>query len=391
MGYRTKTKYPGVYYRETERVGGPGKERSYDVCWKKNGKLVWEKVGRQYADNMTPAKASRIRAQLIEGLRETRKQTQEREEAERIIKAGRYTISRLWDEYATQRAINKGLKVDRNRFARHLEKPFGDKEPAEIITLDVDRLRMQMLKKLSPQTVKHVLALLKRIINFGVKRGLCETPDPQRLHIELPKVDNVKTEDLSPTQLRALLDAMDEDPNQEIANLMRLALFTGMRRGELFRLEWRDVDMERGFILIREPKGGKSQSIPMNQAARRILNSHPKTDSPYVFPARDGGKLNTIQRTGRRIRKKAGLPEGFRYLHGLRHVYASMLASSGDVDMYTLQKLLTHKSAAMTQRYAHLRDEALQRASDIAGEMFEDLVKTSDNKVLAIKNHHLKK
>jgi len=41
---------------------------------------------------------------------------------------------------------------------------------------------------------------------------------------------------------------------------------------------------------------------------------------------------------------------------GLRHVYASMLASSGQVDMYTLQKLLTHKSPAMTQRYAHLRD-----------------------------------
>ena len=46
-----------------------------------------------------------------------------------------------------------------------------------------------------------------------------------------------------------------------------------------------------------------------------------------------------------------------------------MLASSGEVDMYTLQKLLTHKSPMMTQRYAHLRDETLKRASDLAGDL----------------------
>ena len=77
-----------------------------------------------------------------------------------------------------------------------------------------------------------------------------------------------------------------------------------------------------------------------------------------------------------RIRKAAGLPVGFRPLHGLRHTFASMLASSGDVDLYTLQKLLTHKTGAMTQRYAHLRDDTLRRASDLAG----DLVGQAANK-----------
>ena len=71
-----------------------------------------------------------------------------------------------------------------------------------------------------------------------------------------------------------------------------------------------------------------------------------------------------------RIKKEAEFPENFRPLHGLRHVYASMLASSGKVDMYTLQKLLTHKSPLMTQRYAHLRDEALRRGADVAGDIF---------------------
>ena len=72
-----------------------------------------------------------------------------------------------------------------------------------------------------------------------------------------------------------------------------------------------------------------------------------------------------IRREADAIKKEAELPEDFRPFHGLRHVYASMLASSGKVTMYELQKLMTHKSPAMTQRYAHLRDEALRKASEV--------------------------
>ena len=120
-----------------------------------------------------------------------------------------------------------------------------------------------------------------------------------------------------------------------------------MRRGELFKLQWQDVDFERGFIHIRTPKGGKDQTIPLNQAAREVLENHPKSDSPYVFPGRGGKQRTEIRRPIDRIRKAAELPKDFRPLHGLRHTYASMLASSGQVDLYTLQKLLTHKSACL--------------------------------------------
>jgi integrase len=59
-----------------------------------------------------------------------------------------------------------------------------------------------------------------------------------------------------------------------------------------------------------------------------------------------------------------------------------MLASSGQVDLYTLQKLLTHKSAAMTQRYAHLRDETLRRASDLASDLIAQAMKGSAHLVV---------
>jgi len=70
-----------------------------------------------------------------------------------------------------------------------------------------------------------------------------------------------------------------------------------------------------------------------------------------------------------KVEEGTDLPDDFHPLHGLRHVYASMLTSSGQVDLYTLQKLLTHKSPLMTQRYAHLRDKTLKQASNLVGDL----------------------
>ncbi|WP_304511559.1 tyrosine-type recombinase/integrase [Desulfobacula sp.] len=153
--------------------------------------------------------------------------------------------------------------------------------------------------------------------------------------------------------------------------MMKMALYTGMRRGEMFKLQWKNVNLDTGFILLADPKGGPDQKIPINDMARNLLSSITRSKSPYVFPGRDGGMRTTTGVAGRRIRKNAGLPDDFRPMHGLRHVYASMLASSGKVNMYVLQKLMTHKSPKMTQRYAHLRDDALKSGAGQIDDIFK--------------------
>jgi integrase len=367
---RMKTNYPGVFYIEGTSPATGKPERIFYIRYRKAGKMIEEKAGRQFQDDMTPARAATLRAERMQGKKPTRQEAREqREEAEKA-EASRWTIYRLWEEYTTHRQI-KGLAQDRSRFEKYIAPAWGGKEPYQILPLEVDRLRLRILKDKSPQTAKLTLALLRRIVNFGVKRQLCK---PLSFHLEMPKVNNLKTEDLTPEQLSALLEAIDQDPNLQAANFMKMALFTGMRRGELFRLQWQDVDFERGFIHIRSPKGGVDQKIPLNQAARDLLVGHSRTGSPYVFPGRGGRQRTDINKQVTRIKAAAGLPKDFRALHGLRHVYASMLASSGQVDFYTLQKLLTHKSAAMTQRYAHLRDEALRRAADVADDLIGQIV-----------------
>ena len=171
--------------------------------------------------------------------------------------------------------------------------------------------------------------------------------------------------------MKRLLKAIEKDTHRHAGPMMKLALFTGMRRGEMFKLKWEDINFERGFILIRDPKGGQDQRIPLNDGARKVLQGVMRTKSPYVFPGRGGRRRVDINKQVNDIKEAAGLPQNFRPLHGLRHAYASMLASSGKVDLYTLQKLLTHKDGRMTQRYAHLRDEALKKAADVADSLVE--------------------
>jgi integrase len=380
---RHKTTYPGVFYREAERIGGRGLEKVFYIVFKKGGKVMEEKVGRQFADDMTPARAARIRAERIEGKRQSRKEVREQREAAKNAEAARWTINRLWEEYKGRKPELKGIVTDENRYQNHIGPLLGDREPKTITPFDMDRLRLTLLKTRKPGTVKNVLELLRRLVNFAAKKHLCSAPS---FIIEMPKVNNLKTEDLNPEQLTALLEAIEQDPNLQAANFMKMALFTGMRRGELFRLQWQDVDFDRGFIHLRNPKGGQDQKIPLNQGARELLERHPRTDSSYVFPGRGGNQRTDINKQVRRIKEAAGLPKDFRALHGLRHVYASMLASSGQVDLYTLQKLLTHKSAAMTQRYAHLRDDALRRASDLAGDLLGQVINGHKRKIVNLED-----
>jgi integrase len=362
---RHKTAYPGVYYIQGIEVGSNRPERIYYIKYYRGGKRIEEKAGRQHQNDMTPAKASTMRGLRIKGKELPNRQV--REEKARV----RWTVDQLWEEYKKSRVNNHGLVSDQNRYNLHVKDQLGARELKDLCPLDIDRIKRRLLKTRSPQTVKHVLGIVKRLHHFAVKKGLCQGLG---FMIEAPKVNNVRTEDLSPDQLSALLKAIEKSTHPVAGPMMLTALYTGMRRGEMFKLKWDDIDFDRGFILIREPKGGVSQKIPLNEAARKLFESLRRT-SEFVFPGFKGKQRVTVSAGVVAIREAAGLPKDFRPLHGLRHVYASMLASSGQVDMYTLQKLLTHKSPQMTQRYAHLRDESLKRAADLAGDIIDQVAK----------------
>jgi integrase len=381
---RIKTDYKGVYYREVERLGGNGLERMYYIVFKQEGKVFEEKVGGQYRDQMTPARAAKVRADRIEGRRQSRQEIRQAKVEAKEAEANKWTLDKIWERYLAMKPDLKGMTTDLNRYEKHLRPLFGCKEPKDLTPFDVDRLRVNLKKTHTAKTAANVLELLRRLLNFAIKKQICETPS---FPIELPRVNNLVTEDLTTDQLARLLEIIEEEFYfNPAAQIMKLALITGMRRGELFRLQWDDIDFGRGFIHIRGPKGGVDQKIPLNDSARQTLEAIPREKSPYVFPGRGGGERVDMGKSANRIKALVGLPKSFRPLHGLRHTYASMLASSGQVDLYTLQKLLTHKSAAMTQRYAHLRDDALAAAAGLASHLIQQSLneKRNNNDVVVI-------
>lgn len=370
MNSRQKTKYPGVFFREARRLGGTGAERVFYIVFKQGGRVIEEKVGRQYANDMTEAKANIIRSERVEGRRESRKAIRENEKAEKEALYSRPTLAKLWQEYMGQKTASRSLSCDDGRFQKHIAPTLGEKVPSELLTLDVDRLRVRMLKTHSPQTTKHVLALLKRIIHFGVRTGLIDPPSPKTFNIKMPSFDNTKTETLSDDQLSALLQAAAADENQKAGALVRLALATGLRRLEMLRLMWQDVDLDAGFVTLPRTKSGKVQRVPLNDMARQVLAAMPKT-AEHVFPGgKEGEHVQNLYPALRRIRERAGLPPTMRPLHAWRHVYASRLASAGE-SLYVVQKLLRHSDGRMTARYSHLADETLRRASDTAGDIMQ--------------------
>lgn len=392
MAKRLKTDYPGVVFiLSTSKTGKP--EKVFYIYYRKDGKQVEEKVGRSIRDNMTPAKASRIRAERIEGRQMTNNERRIAEQIAKDAEGGRWTVDRIFSAYKESHPTQASLKSWVSIFNTHiLSASISGKTPDELVSLDIERLRRDVSNKknkrtgkpLSDQTVKHVLSLLKRILRWAADMG--HIAPPAHLKFNFPSVDNQVTEKMTAEQARAYFLALDAEANQDAAAYFRFMLLTGIRKKALLALCWEDVDFDRSFLVLqgRTAKGRKTNSIPISPGALTVLKGINRTESPFVWPGKNGGQRVDFQRMGRRLRKKAGLPSNFRPCHGLRHCFASWLASSGQVTLLSLQKLLTHESIAMTQRYAHLTDGALKQAAAVADSMWE--FGLGDQNILQITN-----
>jgi integrase len=173
------------------------------------------------------------------------------------------------------------------------------------------------------------------------------------------------TDALSAEGAKKLLDTVDADENERARLIIKFALFTGRRKGEILSLTFDDIDYENGLVTFQgqRTKNGKTQTIPVNKNALGVLlRCRELRVSDLVFPCDTGEFYHSFSRTWRRLRDAAGVNVRF---HGLRHSYASFLASSGKVDLYTIKELLGHKDLAMTARYSHLVDASLRRAAGV--------------------------
>ena len=226
-----------------------------------------------------------------------------------------------------------------------------------------------------PKTINEELAILSKILGYAEEVGdLPKTPPKiRRLKVPPPSFDFLDFEE------GARLVAAAEGAPEPWCAMIPLALWTGLRLGELRALHWDDIDLVAARLTVRHaaddcnelhpPKSGRARVVDLPRKAVALLRRHKHLRGLFVFCREDGSILPNWECESRskgrptgplaRVCRKASLrPIGW---HVLRHSYASQLVMSG-ANLLEVKELLGHSSLTMTMRYAHLSPDARKAA-----------------------------
>lgn len=365
-------KWPGVYYYELTTMHNGKPDRCFFYAIKVGGKKIWRKVGK-LSEGYGPEVAAEYRARAVVGLADGTEALTPREEREETLAKDK-TIAELGQVYFDIKTGSvKGIKTDINRFEKHILPKFGSKRVGQIVPIDMEYFKKALLETHMPGTVWNVLEVFRRIVNFGFKTQLCP---PLGFVIEMPEKDNARVEYLTSEQAARLLKTAREWPDRDVGRMVEVAYFTGMRRGELFKMEERDLDFTVNLITIRDPKSGKrTETIGMSDVVASILSEQivsnherrPDATVKFVFPGKKDGVPRVDCSGAERIKVAADLPKDFRPFHGLRHNFGVTLANSGKFNISEISEALTHKNLTFTkERYAQFLPDTLTKIGNSA-------------------------
>lgn len=216
----------------------------------------------------------------------------------------------------------------------------------------------------APGGANRTLDVLRQILNHAIACG-CIAANPTRGVVRNPR--RKLTRFLSRDEVGRLHQALDvhrgRGSGRQQAEIIRLLLLTGCRKGELVRLRWSDVDGD--ILRLSDSKTGP-RSVFLNAHAQAILARQPRTGSAYVFPSLvDSSRPRSMELSlWAKVCRQAGL-EGVR-LHDLRHSFASHAVMRG-VPLPVVSRLLGHVHPRMTFRYAHVSDQETEAAAERIG------------------------
>lgn len=368
----------------------PSGEKSWIVEYRANGggrSAPKRRVTLGAAGQLTPDQARKAAGETIAKVRLGGDPAAEKRQARQSM-----TFAELAECFLAEHVDAKRKDGTRKQYHDLLERiaipALGRQKAAEVTRGEVAKLHLK--HKGTPFQANRLLAVIGVMYAFADKRGLVpEDYNPAR-RVEKYR-EHRRERFLSVGELErigaALKEAetvgipwdVDEDqPNAKhlpkpenrrtilsphATAVIRLLILTGARLREILDLRWEHIDFERGLLLLTDSKTGR-KTIVLNAPALAVLAELPRT-AAYVIAGNDPAKPRPdLFRPWRLIATRAGL-EGVR-IHDLRHTYASFGAASG-LGLPIIGKLLGHREAATTQRYAHLDNDPLRRAAGAIG------------------------
>lgn len=231
---------------------------------------------------------------------------------------------------------------------REFEAEFGKAKIGAVGTVDIQRFYNKTVANTSPATANKKLTLLKSVFNKAKVWGYFYGDNPCA-QIKKLTVVSKRSRYLSLDEIERLV----EKAHPRLVPVVICALMTGMRKSEILRLSWENIDWERGIIHIRKAKSGRSREIPITSSLRKVLAGIPGERLGATFEVPE----IMIRRYFARALKDAAIQD-FRF-HDLRHTFASHYLMKTQ-DLPALQSLLGHSTPLLTLRYAHLSRPHIQ-------------------------------
>ena len=278
------------------------------------------------------------------------------------------------DEYLElhSKVNNKSWKKSDLRNIIALKKTFSGMYLSEITPHKIEKFKAERARVVAPATVNRHLACLKSIFNKAIAWHKYTSANPV-CQVKLFKENNQRLRFLEKEEIAKLLS----NCTKHLRPIVIIALHTGMRKGEILELKWRDVDFRRGIIYLYNTKNNEKREIPVNEQVKTALIrtlKHPKSE--YIFCKKDGSPIGDIKKTFFTALRKSGIndvPNKEKIVfHSLRHTFASHLVMSG-VDLNTVRELMGHKSPQMTLRYSHLSPSHKKRAVDVLSKRMDTI------------------
>jgi integrase len=175
--------------------------------------------------------------------------------------------------------------------------------------------------------------------------------------------DNRRDRLMTDSELQRLMAVLDTDPARTACLVLKMALYTAARKGEVLAMKWSDINRQTKMWILpaSSTKGKRRRAIPMSSSALAILDElSNNNNSEFVFEnsRKPGERLKSIDKIWARLKKNAALPSDVSP-HLLRHQGASMMLASG-TDLETVRSLLGHANISTTQIYLHASGESLR-------------------------------
>jgi integrase len=296
-------------------------------------------------------------------------------QAEKMRMRDSSTLAEAWQRFLLgdlQQRKHATIRDYRSIWNNYLGPRLGNKRIIDLSRADVDKLRNAMSD--TPALANQAIAVLSKLMT------LAEVWEwrPQGTHpcrYVKRNSENKRTRYMSTEEVKRLEETLSQMVDEgliwpDIANLFRLLLLTGARRGEISTCQWSWVDFHRKIIELPDSKTG-AKPIYLSEVALDVLRAQRITSrdvhSAYVFPGRRNGKcIVNLSKPWAAICTCANL-EDLR-IHDLRHTAASVAVGQG-IDLPVIGKLLGHTQTQTTARYAHVDTDPALQAANLIGDI----------------------